>query len=309
LEIADGRCGIRLKRQRGVDPHLVNGQKYSSSAEPYRFGGKEQETMFGLDLYDFHARQMDSRVGSFLTVDPLAEIYYSISPYAYCAGNPVKYIDPTGMSYTYNWGTGEYLDEDGNVTPWGFVYNSIINGANKISNGAKHIADGVSKFANQASSFAQDFTVTMEFATGTGKEYRTFTREDISTISLKDSYLTTVALKKFMKDYNQKGVTKWGQTITFSPFSSAEVGPFNSLLHDKGYSTAQFTGSCDYSIEAIGNQLNVTVMNRTSLWSALYHILGVGTPSREQAFLGIGGNVHQTYRFTISLDEAKQRTK
>lgn len=30
-------------------------------------------------------------------VDPLAEKYYSISPYAYCAGNPVRYIDPNGM--------------------------------------------------------------------------------------------------------------------------------------------------------------------------------------------------------------------
>jgi hypothetical protein len=31
-------------------------------------------------------------------VDPLAEKYYSISPYAYCAGNPVKRIDPDGMA-------------------------------------------------------------------------------------------------------------------------------------------------------------------------------------------------------------------
>ena len=42
-------------------------------------------------------------------MDPLAEKYYTISPYAYCAGNPVKYIDPTGKQieetvyyYQYN---------------------------------------------------------------------------------------------------------------------------------------------------------------------------------------------------------------
>lgn len=29
-------------------------------------------------------------------MDPLCEKYYSISPYAYCAGNPIKYVDPDG---------------------------------------------------------------------------------------------------------------------------------------------------------------------------------------------------------------------
>ena len=31
------------------------------------------------------------------TPDPLSEKYYSISPYAYCAGNPVNLVDPEGM--------------------------------------------------------------------------------------------------------------------------------------------------------------------------------------------------------------------
>lgn len=33
-------------------------------------------------------------------VDPLAEKYSSLSPYAYCNNNPVKYIDPNGMYFT-----------------------------------------------------------------------------------------------------------------------------------------------------------------------------------------------------------------
>jgi len=37
-------------------------------------------------------------------VDPLAEKYYSISPYAYCMGNPVRFIDPNGEDvYLFYW--------------------------------------------------------------------------------------------------------------------------------------------------------------------------------------------------------------
>jgi len=32
-----------------------------------------------------------------LSVDPMADKYPGISPYAYCAWNPVKLVDPDGM--------------------------------------------------------------------------------------------------------------------------------------------------------------------------------------------------------------------
>jgi len=39
---------------------------------------------------------MESTTGRFTSVDPLAEKYYSWSPYAYVGNNPLKFIDPTG---------------------------------------------------------------------------------------------------------------------------------------------------------------------------------------------------------------------
>ncbi|WP_296946527.1 RHS repeat-associated core domain-containing protein [uncultured Dysgonomonas sp.] len=52
--------------------------------------------MLRIVLYDYSARYYESAVGRFTSIDPHAEKYYSISPYAYCYNNPLKYIDPNG---------------------------------------------------------------------------------------------------------------------------------------------------------------------------------------------------------------------
>jgi RHS repeat-associated protein len=65
-----------------------------SSGNRYRYTGKESGDEIG--LYDFSARFLHTRFGRFTTIDPLAEKYPGISPYAYCNGNPVNYVDPDG---------------------------------------------------------------------------------------------------------------------------------------------------------------------------------------------------------------------
>ena len=59
------------------------------------FTGKEKDSETG--YYYFGARYYDpSLSGLFLSVDPMSDKYPSISPYAYCAWNPVKLVDPDG---------------------------------------------------------------------------------------------------------------------------------------------------------------------------------------------------------------------
>jgi RHS repeat-associated protein len=62
----------------------------------YTFSGKEKQTIAGLNYLDFGARMLETEFGRWLSLDPLAIKYYSLSPYAYCANNPLKYIDPDG---------------------------------------------------------------------------------------------------------------------------------------------------------------------------------------------------------------------
>ena len=49
------------------------------------YGGKELQTVNGLNLRDFHARWQDYATGRLTTQDPLAEKYHALSPYIYCA--------------------------------------------------------------------------------------------------------------------------------------------------------------------------------------------------------------------------------
>ncbi len=60
----------------------------------YKFAAKERDEETGYDY--FGARYYDSDLSQWLSVDPMAGEYPSISPYAYCANNPIKFIDPDG---------------------------------------------------------------------------------------------------------------------------------------------------------------------------------------------------------------------
>ena len=71
----------------------------SGNVQPYKYNGKELDTKKGLNWYDYGARFYDAAVGRFTTVDPSAENYYPVSPYAYCGSNPVNRVDPTGTDW------------------------------------------------------------------------------------------------------------------------------------------------------------------------------------------------------------------
>ena len=105
-------------------------QRNSSWNAPYTFSGKEKDVetgygyvkklrffsslAFGNEKQVFHyahclrrfgARYYDSGLSIWLSVDPMSDKYPSMSPYNYCANNPVILVDPDGRE----------LDVSGNI--------------------------------------------------------------------------------------------------------------------------------------------------------------------------------------------------
>jgi len=85
-------------------------QKLSSYSSRYTFSGKEKDTE--TDYGYFGARYYKSDISIWLSVDPLADKYPSLSPYMYCAGNPVVLVDPDGRS------TDWYMDNETGEIKW-----------------------------------------------------------------------------------------------------------------------------------------------------------------------------------------------
>jgi RHS repeat-associated protein len=77
------------------------------NVQPYKYNNKELDGRNGLNWYDYSARYLALDFPVMPTVDPLAELHYDNSPYAYVLNNPIKYIDPFGMDtiYAYKDGT------------------------------------------------------------------------------------------------------------------------------------------------------------------------------------------------------------
>jgi RHS repeat-associated protein len=68
----------------------------------FSFNGKEKIDEIngvGNDL-DFGARVYDSRLGRWLSLDPLQAKYPNMSPYNYCANSPISLVDPDGKQNT-----------------------------------------------------------------------------------------------------------------------------------------------------------------------------------------------------------------
>ena len=105
----------------------------------YTFSAKERDPETGLSY--FGSRYYSSDLDFWLSVDPMSDKYPSMSPYVYCANNPVKLVDPNGEA----WETPEDIDlantlichaqsVQSNYDPSSFEYQLLQKGINGLIN-------------------------------------------------------------------------------------------------------------------------------------------------------------------------------
>ena len=117
-----------------------------------KVNGKEFDRMHGLNTYDYGARLYNPVTAHWDRMDPLCEKYYSVSPYAYCANNPVRYIDQDGKSTkvklledgTYQVIGGDINDKDRNI----YVYTQDENDEYTIKGESIGVSATMTSFYN-----------------------------------------------------------------------------------------------------------------------------------------------------------------
>ncbi|HEX3043374.1 MAG TPA: FG-GAP-like repeat-containing protein [Bacillota bacterium] len=96
---ASGNLVLRMTYQ----PYGGAAYSQGNASLKYQFTGKEKD---GDGLYYYWARYYDPELGRFISPDPARD---GMNWYEYCANNPVKYIDPTGLAWwnPFTWGKGQ----------------------------------------------------------------------------------------------------------------------------------------------------------------------------------------------------------
>ncbi|NCD00340.1 MAG: hypothetical protein EOL95_11670, partial [Bacteroidia bacterium] len=92
------------------------------SVQPYKFNGKELDQETG--YYYYGARYYDPTTALWLGTDPLKHKYPDIGAYVYCAGNPIRYVDPDGRKVT--------VTEEGG-TSFTYTQGMTYEGSDKVA--------------------------------------------------------------------------------------------------------------------------------------------------------------------------------
>jgi len=222
-------------------------QRTTNWSARYTFSAKEKDAETGLSY--FGSRYYSSDLSIWLSVDPMSDKYASLSPYVYCADNPVKLVDPNGE---------EFGD---------FIFNGTIIGTDGIDDGLLYVVknyenkncDDAVEFILNHSGNTQDFAEnSIAYENSILIESSAQNRQAMIDIVSKDNGLGGTA------DANNReygGIIKDGKVIPLEPGAVGKLvlGKKNYLLFP-GEATFHSHASGDTDVPNIDNTVT-TISN------------------------------------------------
>ena len=267
------------------------GANTNATLQRYKYNGKELDLMHGLKWYDYGARMYDPILLTWNGIDPMCEDYYPISPYAYCANNPVNRVDPDGRDWYQNEETHYYTWYNGNNKREGFIY---IGGKGSVLGEFEDIIDNVLSGKDglgMESLYSEGFTFDIapndkggligskdgggnffdEFVNGTGPEF--------SVLLGDHPYTETLKNESFVKR-SQNIILSRGKNGKYTNAGRPQFYPWDAKLN----SPMQFIGTYRYDgySSKDGSYFNNVVTDTKSITSLVYHIPFLKNHRREQ---------------------------
>ena len=210
----------------------------NTALQPEKYQGKDWNTAASFNVYDFGARLYDPAFGRWLSQDPMAEKYYPQSPYLFCAGNPMKFVDPDGTTINPVYGSD------------GSFRGNTLEGFT----GIVIIYDGDKDFSNVSASdllYNESFNILTQ--RGEANSYDTVRNE-----------LTETARSKIWTHIasQMEGLRVYDEVFSLSTlsngiigFSSTDKGSWNSRINAK-----TITGTDKYSYETTVENIQSSVV-------------------------------------------------
>jgi RHS repeat-associated protein len=223
------------------------------NVQPYKFGDKEFIEEHGLDEYDFNARNFYPAIMRFTTMDPLAEKYYSVSPYAYCANNPVRHIDPSGKFY---FNSDDYTDEQ--LSEWGISRSDLEFFSNIVSNVSNLVDDKVMAAILNTTGLSEE-QVRSDLTAGQGPVVSITTTPGKTSVygNLQDGIVVSPDVVKYLgtmyQNNDSKGIAL--QTVGIGLSMLHEYGHIGDQITNDGNNSGQYYPGGENYAEGGGNNI------------------------------------------------------
>ena len=211
-------------------PQLIPNSEFLIPNWSYTFSAKERDSETGLSY--FGSRYYSSDLSIWSSVDPMSDKYASLSPYVYCADNPVKLVDPNGEEV---WLIGD---------EWEFAFNQLKSSTNltlerdattgKItysgtiqSEGDKKLADALDDKKVHVNILAEDWDTFEGYTHQGGAHLGTDLKEDGTVVS--KQFVNPLMLAGCDFFGNMEETTQPNGQMIMSPITGRKE---NSMLHE-----------------------------------------------------------------------------